>query len=283
MSEAQVFKQDCRQGIPRRVRNGSVNLAFADPPYNIGQDYADYHDKKSHDEYMAFSREWMSKVKDALHKHGAFWLAINDDWVSELDMVARNELKLYRRSWVTWYYTFGQANKRNFARCKTNLLYFVKTKSKHTFNMDDPKVRVPSARQLKYKDKRANNKGKLPDDVWMVIPEQCPKDAFDATHDVWLYSRVCGTFKAKHNDSPNQMPVQMLDRIVRLCSNAGDLVMDPFVGTGTTGHAAVKGSRRFIGFDISPACIRTTRKRMKEAKVEADIEADQARTLFDGI
>src|SRR5947209_8508762 len=82
-------------------------------------------------------------------------------------------------------------------------------------------------------DARANPRGRLPDDTWILRPQELPK-AFGADEDTWYFPRVCGTFKERAGWHGCQMPEQLLGRIIRACSNRGDVVLDPFAGSGTT-------------------------------------------------
>ena len=144
------------------ARGAFADLIFADPPFNIGYEYDNYNDHVDHDQYVQWTRNWMSVCVDALHDNGSFWIAIGDDYAAEIRIIAR-ELQLTMRNWVIWYYTFGQSTTKKFARSHTHIFYFVKDEK--NFNFNDEAIRVPSARQTKYKDKRANPKGKVPDDT----------------------------------------------------------------------------------------------------------------------
>ena len=154
------------------------------------------------------------------------------------------------RSWVIWYYTFGVNCTNKFSRSHAHLFYLVKDEAQFTFNADDPAVRVPSARQLVYGDKRANPKGRLPDDTWILRPQDIP-DSFRPDEDTWYFPRVNGTFKERAGWHGCQMPEQLLGRIIRSCSNPGDVVLDPFAGSGTTLAVAKKLDRRYVGFELS--------------------------------
>ena len=118
------------------------------------------------------------------------------------------------------------------------------------FTFHDEAVRVPSARQLIYADRRADPRGRLPDDTWILRPQDVP-DGFDPAGDTWYVPRVCGTFKERAGWHGCQMPEQVLGRIVRACSDPGDLVLDPFAGSGTTLAVARKLGRRWLGFELS--------------------------------
>lgn len=243
-----VHQMDCVDGLAR-LDEGSVDLAFADPPFNIGYDYDVYDDRKDADTYLNWSRRWMAGVVRALKPTGSFWLAIGDEYAAELKLIAQRELGLICRSWVIWYYTFGVNCKHKFSRSHAHLFYFIRDPECFTFNEDT--IRVPSARQLVYADRRANPVGRLPDDTWILRPQDVP-GGFAADEDVWYFPRVCGTFKERKGWHGCQMPEQLLGRIIRACSNEGELVLDPFGGSGTTLAVAKKLGRDFLGFELSP-------------------------------
>jgi site-specific DNA-methyltransferase (adenine-specific) len=247
METNHLYNQDCIAGM-RAMPEGLVDLAFADPPFNIGYNYDVYEDRLAADEYLNWTREWGQAVVRALKPNGTFWLAIGDDFAAELKMIFQRELKLTCRSWVIWYYTFGVNCKMKFSRSHTHLFHFVKNPKEFTFNGDC--IRVPSARQLVYADTRAESKGRLPDDTWILRPQDIPQ-SFQPTEDTWYFPRVCGTFKERAGWHGCQMPEQLLGRIIRACSNPNDLVLDPFAGSGTTLVVAKKLARKFIGFELS--------------------------------
>ncbi len=144
---------------------------------------------------------------------------------------------------MIWHYTFGQATKYKFARSHAHLFYWVKDPKDFTFN--DMTVRIPSARQTTYADKRANPAGKIPDDVWS-------------------FSRVCGTFNERVKWHPCQMPEKVLERIVAVSSDEGDLVFDPFSGSGTTCVVAARMGRKYAGTDVSGEYVSHSTRRIKD-------------------
>lgn len=259
----QIHQMDCLKGMAE-LKAGSVDLAFADPPFNIGYDYDEYDDRKAADEYLDWSRQWMGAVVRALKPTGTFWLAIGDEYAAELKCIATRELGLTCRNWVVWYYTFGVHCKAKFTRSHAHLFYFVKDAKNCTFN--DAAIRVPSARQLVYGDKRADPKGRLPDDTWILRPQDLP-DGFKCDEDVWYFPRVCGTFKERAGWHGCQMPEQLLGRIIKACSNEDELVLDPFGGSGTTLVVAKKLRRKWIGFELSKEYAQQIEKRLAAAKV----------------
>jgi DNA modification methylase len=253
-----VHQGDCVH-LLSRMQTGSVHLAFADPPFNIGYDYDTYDDRRTADDYLGWSQRWMGEIVRVLRADGTFWLAIGDEYAAELKVLATRELGLTCRSWVVWYYTFGVNCKHKFSRSHAHLFHFVKDPVAFTFNTDA--IRVPSARELVYGDKRADPTGRLPDDTWILRPQDLP-DGFTAEQDTWYFPRVCGTFKERSGWHGCQMPEQLLGRIIRASSNAGDLVLDPFGGSGTTLAVAKKLERSYVGLELSKAYARRIEERL---------------------
>jgi DNA modification methylase len=247
----QVHEADCIEWLAAQPE-AFADLIFADPPFNIGYQYDVYEDRKAYDDYHAWTERWMAACCRALKPTGTFWIAIGDEYAAEVRLLGR-KLDLTLRNWVVWYYTFGQNTKHKFARSHAHLFYFVKDPASFTFN--DKAVRVFSDRQREYRDKRANPDGKIPDDTW---PE---------------FSRVCGTFGEREGWHPCQMPETVLARIVRATSRVGDVVFDPFAGSGTTLAAAKRLARRFVGTEISANYVKGIRERLGRTRALAEFAA----------
>jgi predicted RNA methylase len=250
-----------------RLPAGSVDTVFCDPPFNIAYDYASHDDNMKPEDYLRWCVTWLNQAVRVLKPTGSLWIAISEEFVSELKILAegwmqlayptgpgistisRPGARLYQRHHISWYYTFGQHCVKKLTRSHTHLLHLVKSVEHHAWYPES--VRVPSARQLVYNDKRANPEGRLPDDTWILRPQDLPDGFQDAGHDVWHDSRVCGTYKEKQ-PTPNQMPEQLLARIIRLSTAPGDLVLDPFAGSGTVPAVAKKLGRKFVAFENDP-------------------------------
>lgn len=239
------------------VRKGSVDLLFADPPFNIDWKYDVYDDKRERKEYLEWSERWIRLAVTRLKPNGTMWVAIGDEYAAEVKIML-GEAGLTMRNWVIWHYTFGVSCIKKFNRSHAHLLYFVKDAERFTFN--PAPVRVASARMTTYNDKRAKNGGKLPDDTWYLRPQESELH-FRPDGDTWNVSRVCGTFKERMNH-PCQMPEAILERIVAACSNEGDLVMDPFAGSGTTLAVAKRMGRKWIGIELSEEYASAARQRV---------------------
>lgn len=264
-----MLRNDVVRGDCVRVLNGlpegSVDLVFADPPFNIGYEYDVYDDARSDRSYLKWTEKWLAAVNRVLKPDGSFFLAIGDEYVAE-HKVRLDALGLSMRNWIVWHYTFGVNCKKKFSRSHAHILYYVKNPKRYTFNPDA--VRVASARQTTYADRRANPVGKLPDDTWVLRPQEC-EEHFRADQDSWFVSRVCGTFKERVNH-PCQMPEAVLARIIKVASNPGELVLDPFAGSGTTLAVAKKLGRDYLGVELSETYADGVRKRLQMIEFGAD-------------
>jgi site-specific DNA-methyltransferase (adenine-specific) len=291
-----IKRGDCIREM-QKLEAGSVDLVFADPPFNIGYDYDVYRDSLSAEKYLDWSRNWIGGVHRILKPDGTFWLAIGDEFAAELKIESQ-KIGFHCRSWVIWYYTFGVNCSRKFTRSHAHLFHFVKDPDNFVFRADELENRIPSARQLVYNDGRANSKGRLPDDTWIIRPADAigemttddgdlqsfdvlPRDddrtwvlrpqdldeGFKSDEDTWYFPRVAGTFKERAGFHGCQMPEQLLGRIIRVCSKLNDLVVDPFSGSGTTVAVAKKLGRRYLGFDLSQDYVRLGKTRLDSIRV----------------
>jgi site-specific DNA-methyltransferase (adenine-specific) len=222
----------------------SVKLITPDPPYNIGIDYGAHHnDSMPAAEYLDWSHSWLAGARRLLTDDGSLWLLVNWELAYKLVPIAES-VGLHLHQTIVWYETFGVNCTRKFNRCSRPLLWFVADPRRFVFNADSPHVRRPSDRQTKYNDKRANPNGKLLDDVWVI-------------------SRVCGTFHERIPGFPTQLPLAFLRPIVGVASNQGDQVLDPFSGSATSGAVCVELYRRYIGIEKSPDFAARSRTRLE--------------------
>ena len=262
-----IHQGDCVAGM-QKLPDESVDLTFADPPFNIGYAYDEYDDRLDGEKYLDWSRQWIGEVHRVLKPNGSFWLAIGDEYAAELK-VESQKLGFHTRNWVVWYYTFGVHCKNKFTRSHAHIFYFVKDPDVFTFNRDS--IAVPSARQLVYGDKRANPKGRTPDDTWILRPQDC-EPGFESDEDTWYFPRVAGTFKERAGFHGCQMPEQLLGRIIKACSNEDEVVLDPFSGSSTTLTVAKKLGRKFLGFELSEEYAKLGTARLTAASVGDRLE-----------
>jgi site-specific DNA-methyltransferase (adenine-specific) len=207
----------------------SVDLIVADPPYNIGVDYGEGRSADRRDDYWSWCSKWIWLCGRVLKPHGSIWIISGQEHGAEIDISLQLQ-QMTIRNRITWHETFGVYCHRKFGRTSRPIYYAVKDAKRFTFNREA--VLVPSARQTKYRDRRAASGGKIMGDVWQV-------------------SRVCGTFHERIDGVPTQLPMSLVERIVGVSSNPGDVVLDPFAGSGTVPLVARQMGRRFIGIEKS--------------------------------
>ena len=221
----------------------SVDLLVADPPYNLGKDYGNNIDDKAWHEYEDFTRQWLTQAIRVLKPTGTLYVFMGVRFIAKLYTFLEEEFRLNFNGWITWHYTQGMGRKTGFSPRHEDLLYFTKSKQ-FTFNLDE--VRVPQ----KYFRERNNMAGANPGDVWQ----------FSHVH-------YCSAERQPH---PTQKPEALLQRIIASSSNEGDVVLDPFVGSGTTCRVAQVLGRKWLGIDINPDYIEMSQRRMADAFTQFD-------------
>lgn len=239
-----IVEGDCIEQL-EALEAGSARLVFADPPYNIGIDYGDgpQADRLPDEQYLAWCQRWMRACLRVLTPDGSLWVMIGDEYAGEYACLLKR-LGLSIRNWIKWYETFGVNCTNKFNRCSRHIFYCVRDPRRFVFNAEA--VSRPSDRQRKYGDKRADPGGKVWDDVW-TIP------------------RLVGTSAERIPDFPTQIPLAITRAIVGCASDPGDLVIDPFAGSASTGVAAIELGRRFIGIEKNRRFCELARLRLKAA------------------
>ena len=256
-----IHQGDCLD-LMRQIEAGTIDLVFADPPFNIGYEYDEYHDHQDDEEYIAWSPRWMEEVHRVLKPGGTFWLAIGDEYAAELKVDAEHKIGFATRSWVVWYYTFGVNCTKKFSRSHVHLFHFVKDENNFTFNAEDPQVRVPSARALVYADKRANPAGRLPDDTWMSATAGFAARGFQPTDDTWYFARVAGTFKERQGFHGCQMPEQLLGPDHPREQQPGRHRARPVRRQRHDAGRGQEAGRRWIGCELSEEYVRAATERL---------------------
>lgn len=242
----QIYLGDCID-VMEELPAGCVDLVFADPPFNVGYEYDQYVDSKTRSDYIAWTGQWLMCTKRILRNNGSIFVAIGTSVQAEVKCMM-NRVGFHWRDTLVWHYTFGPHQKSRFTPSWVAIHYAVKDPKRFTWNPKE--LAVPSARETKYNDKRAKAGGKTPDNVWILDPSQYGDECFTPMSNAILESRVAGTFKERVNH-PCQMPVAVLDRIIKATTYKGDIVFDPFLGSGTTAVSALGLGRRAWGVELS--------------------------------
>jgi site-specific DNA-methyltransferase (adenine-specific) len=241
-----IVEGDCCAEMDR-MDAGSVRLVVCDPPYNLGVKYGEHcGDDMTPAAYLDWSRRWIGAAARLLTADGSLWLLNTPHWSARLLIIAEG-LGLHLRQWITWYETFGENQARMFNLCSRALLWLVRDRRQFVFNDHAEGIRRPSDRQAKYRDKRADPGGKLWDDVWGVNPP---------------IPRLVDNNPERLPDFPTQLPLSLVRPIVACASDPGDLVLDPFAGSATTGCACLESGRRFLGIELSGEFAERSRQRL---------------------
>lgn len=235
--DTKVYVGDCRDVLAHLPEKGEVDLIFADPPFNWDVPYENWDDGMPRRNYERFTYDWLDGCIEALAPHGSLWVNIPDDTAAEV-VVHLKRCGLTMINWCIWHFRFGQNRDSSFIMSKVHVLYFCKDPATRIWNGND--VLELSDRASIYADPRTmakdSNKGlRLPMDVWYGK----------------YWGRIQGNNRERRHQHHNQIPEVYLERVIKACSNEGDLVLDPFLGSGTTCTVARALNRRSIGIEFS--------------------------------
>ncbi len=241
----------------KSLESESIDLIFADPPYNIKK--AEWDTFNSQKEYVEWSMEWIREAERVLTKSGSLYVCGFSEIIADIKWAASDLFKGCK--WLVWYYRNKANLGKDWGRAHESIIHFRKSK-KFTFNLD--KVRIPyNAHTLKYpkrtqaKSSQYNN-GNGKKYKWEPHPLGAkPKDVFEIpTLSNSSWERV-----DKH---PTQKPVELVKKFVLGSANEGDLIFDPFGGTGTTYATAEAFNRKWIGTEIDSEFCELIKKRLQD-------------------
>lgn len=222
----------------KNIPDKSISLIVTDPPYNLNKDYGNNQDKLEFNEYLDFSRKWLTEAKRVLKDDGTIYVFMGMRYISYIYNILEQELGMHFNSWITWFYTQGIGKTKGYSPRHDDILMFTKNPKKFTFNLDS--IRVPQ----KYYRSVNNMRGANPGNVW----------EFSHMH-------YCNKNRKKH---PTQKPEGLYERMILASSNEGDTVLDPFLGSGTLLRVCQQTNRNGIGIDINPEYVEMARERLAE-------------------
>lgn len=226
---------DCRELI-KNIPDKSIKVVVTSPPYNISKKYGKYKDDIGLEEWKELINNITKEIYRVLTDDGSFYLNLSpipygkDKEILPLpylgyEIIKQN--KFYLRNMITWNFNNMQNCTNRLSGRYENIIWAVKDLKNYVFNLDD--VRIP---YITKNDKRLTGKGRNPTDVW-------------------YFDRVNNMTKNKLGlTHPTVYPVEMIERIIKMSTNEGDTVLDPFLGSGTTLLAAKRLGRKGIGFEL---------------------------------
>lgn len=239
---------DCLK-IMKNIPDDSIDLTFADPPFNLKKKYNGYKDNKSFDIYLQWCKKWISEMVRITKPTGSIFVHNIPKWLTYFSQYL-NEVAFFKH-WITWDAPSGPMGK-SLQPANYGILYYAKNKKENKFY----EIRYPHKRCRKCnyllkdyggKKSKLHPFGPLVSDVWT--------DIHRIKHN---------KYRDKH---PCQLPIHLLERIILMCTDENDIVLDPFVGTGTTVIAAKSLGRKYIGIDIDQEYVNITKSKLsKETK-----------------
>jgi site-specific DNA-methyltransferase (adenine-specific) len=249
--DTEVYVGDCRE-VMNALPEKSIDLIFADPPFNWDVPYGEWDDLRPREEYLSFTQQWLDGCLRVLNDRGSLWVNIPDDTAAEI-VVHLKHRGMVMINWCIWHFRFGQHRVGNFIVSKVHALYFARDRENRVWNPDA--VLEPSDRAAIYDDPRTR---------------QTKQPGLRVPLDVWygpLWGRIQGNNKERRKNHQNQIPEVYLQRVIRACSNEGELVLDPFLGSGTTCTVARALGRRSIGIEYSSQIARSAFERIQAGPI----------------
>ena len=241
--------------VMSEIPDESVDLVVTSPPYNIDIHYGNktkkgqvtaskavkYLDKMEESDYRALLRSVFDECKRVLKKDGSIWINIknryNNGEIMTPFWIQEYFSDCFLKNLIIWNFDWGGSTNKRFAPRYEFVFWFTKDKNDYKFNLSD--VSIPA---VNYRPDRYKSQLKNPSDVWKI-------------------PMVSGNF-LERTGHPAQYPEKLIERIVLAGTNKGDVVLDPFMGSGTTAVVAKKLGRKYIGYEIVPEYIEMSNTRL---------------------
>ncbi len=261
-----IYQGDCMEYL-QRIDPGSIPLTVTSPPYNIGKEYESICDI---DDYLDWCESWIRQIHRVTSVDGAFWLNLGYVSLAErakaipIPYLLWDRVPFFLLQEIVWNYGAGVATKHSFSPRNEKFLWYVKNPDEYVFNLDevrDPNVKYPN--QKKNGKLKCNPLGKNPTDVWQFAKVTSGKDRSSK----------------ERTPHPAQFPIAVVDRIVKACSVPGDVILDPFLGSGSMIEAALRNDRLAIGFELNPKYVELAASRIERFLRTRELQFAQ-RSLF---
>lgn len=243
-----IILGDVIKVLSKDILDNSIDLIFADPPYNIGKDFNGFKDKwQSEEDYFEWCYQWFALCIKKLKPTGSFYVMTATQNMPYFDIYLRKRLTILSR--IVWCYdSSGVQAKRYYGSLYEPILFCVKDKRKYTFNSKDILVEARTGAVRKLIDYRKStpavyNPKKVPGNVWEIPRVRYRMDEYE--------------------NHPTQKPIALLERIIKASSNEGNVVLDPFSGTFTTSFVAKQLKRKSIGIEIQEEYVKIGLRRLQ--------------------
>jgi adenine-specific DNA-methyltransferase len=233
--------------LDKHIEDSSIDLIFVDPPYNIGKQFSNFHDKWASDQdYSLWCYKWIDICIKKLKPTGSMYLMTSTEAMPYLDLYIRDKLTVLSR--IVWAYdSSGVQAKKYYGSLWEPILFCVKDQKNYTFNAKDILVEAKTGAKRQLIDYR----GETPK----------PYNTKKVPGNVWEFPRVRYRMD-EYEEHPSQKPEALLERIIKASSNEGDIVLDPFAGTFTTSAVAQRLGRKSIGIEFQEEYIKIGLRRL---------------------
>ncbi len=242
-----IYNCDCLEAFPL-IPSSSIDLVFADPPYNLGKDFGNDSDRMPEDEYLEWTSKWVKEGARVLKPTGALYVCCDWRYSGALQSIIAKHLTIKNR--ITWRREKGRGSRKNW---KSNMedIWFAVAGESYVFNLDEVKIKkqviAPYRENGRPKDWAETDNGRY--------RYTCPSN-------IWIDTVVPFWSMRENTPHPTQKPEMLLERILKASTDLGAIVLDPFMGSGTTAAVARRLGRHFIGFELNPEYVQLALKRL---------------------
>ena len=253
----QVYCEDALQGLAR-IPDGSIDLLLTDPPYGLGKEYGNDSDKLDAAAYLRWTEQWIDAALPKLKPNGSLYIFLTWRYSPEIFvMLKQRMIMLNEIIWDRRVPSMGGST-RNFTSVHDTVGFFAKQKG-HYFDLDA--IRIPYDAETK----KARSRSIFVGAKWLEIGYN-PKD-------VWSVSRLHREHPERA-DHPTQKPLEIVERMVKASCPPGGVILDPFMGTGTTAVAAQRCGRDFVGFELNPAYCEIVARRLAAPEAQPCVQTN---------
>lgn len=244
-----IFHGDTISTLSKYIPTDSVDLIFIDPPYNIGKQFSNFHDKwESEAEYLNWSYQWLDQCIRILKPNGTIYLMTSTQAMPYFDIYLRKKLTILSR--IIWHYdSSGVQATKYFGSMYEPILHCVKNKNNYIFNSDNIKIAAKTGAERKLIDYRK--------------PVPTPYNTEKVPGNAWYFPRVRYRM-AEYENHPSQKPESLLERIILASSHEGSVILDPFAGTFTTAAVAKRLGRKSISIELQEEYLKIGLRRVLE-------------------
>ena len=217
-----------------KIKDETIDLVFADPPYNIGKDFDGLKDKQNQNDFLIWTYKWIDEVFRVLKKNGSFYLMNSTQSIPYLDIYCRKYFNIISR--VVWAYDSSSVQSKSSFGSQWEPILFMSKGKKYKFNSKDIQIEAKTGSK-----RNLINYRKTP---------PAPYNKTKVPGNLWNFNRI-RYLQDEYENHPTQKPEALLERIIKASSDKNDLILDPFSGSFTTGSVAKKNNRKFVGFEIN--------------------------------